>query len=55
MNRFSRQFMIFPELEILTPKTFTPDGVGLLFFYLFSGQFMTFPGFFLIFDSLKSP
>ena len=44
--RFSRQFMKCLTFEIFTHKTPNPrwGGVGLIFVYYFSLQFMTFPG-----------
>ena len=48
--QFSRQFMKFPTLEILTPKTPNPPILKITDY--FSEQFVTFPG---LFDLLKSP
>ena len=54
--RFSRQFMKCLTFEIFTHKTPNPrwGGVGLIFVYYFSLQFMTFPGL-LIFWPPKIP
>ena len=54
--RFSRQFMKCLTFEIVTHKTPNPrwGGVGLIFVYYFSLQFMTFPGL-LIFWPPKIP
>ena len=54
--RFSRQFMKCLTFDIFTHKTPNPrwGGVGLIFVYYFSLQFMTFPGL-LIFWPPKIP